>query len=244
MSNRNELSDRDLERMTVIIGHYQGLYAQNKSIWDQGKARSAEDPLEKSIKHTASPAVAINDDPSNFCSTATGCRLAPRYFSPLKPEHLMQETKCDFCSLLRRKLVADELLADLSEDESQLCSPDLALIHEGPDYALRLEFEVDEELEGTINTGVGAAMTRLRLIVTDDLRTYEVDMPCRYVCLSYVWGKGNQVNYTKATKQELGPSGTLKQEGTLGLPQTIMDSIAVAREVGPRFLWLDALYIL
>ncbi|GJD00435.1 Tol protein-like protein [Colletotrichum higginsianum IMI 349063] len=81
----------------------------------------------------------------------------------------------------------------------------------------------------------------LRVIDTDEFRVREVETPCRYACLSYVWGKGSQTQYTTATRDSLdAPNGLQMVE----LPQTIKDAIKVTNEAGLRYLWVDALCIL
>ncbi|EQB53798.1 hypothetical protein CGLO_06457 [Colletotrichum gloeosporioides Cg-14] len=66
-------------------------------------------------------------------------------------------------------------------------------------------------------------------------------MPSRYACLSYVWGKGSQTQYTTSTRDRLeAPQGLQKAD----LPQTITDAIRVTKEAGLRYLWVDALCIL
>ncbi|UNI20172.1 hypothetical protein JDV02_006288 [Purpureocillium takamizusanense] len=84
-------------------------------------------------------------------------------------------------------------------------------------------------------------MASLRVIDTDELRVRQVKTPCRYACLSYVWGKGSQTQYTTATRDSLeAPNGLL----AASLPQTIKDAITVTKEAGLRYLWVDALCIL
>ncbi|KAK3311960.1 heterokaryon incompatibility protein-domain-containing protein [Apodospora peruviana] len=83
----------------------------------------------------------------------------------------------------------------------------------------------------------------LRVIDTVDNCVKSVEMPCRYACLSYVWGKGTQAQLTASTKTILeSPGGLL--ETSLGLNQTIKDAIQVSRDVGLRYIWIDALCII
>ncbi|KAM0420953.1 hypothetical protein ACHAPT_011196 [Fusarium lateritium] len=82
----------------------------------------------------------------------------------------------------------------------------------------------------------------LRLVDTIDSCIREVDMPCEYACLSYVWGKGSQTQYTTKTKALLETPGGLTDAAS-NLPQTILDAMRVTREVGLRYIWIDALCI-
>ncbi|KAF5625027.1 hypothetical protein F52700_9402 [Fusarium sp. NRRL 52700] len=79
----------------------------------------------------------------------------------------------------------------------------------------------------------------LRVIDTIDHCVKEVETPCDYICLSYVWGTGSQTQYTTNTRDQLSRPGGLGVE----LPQTILDAIKVTRELGIRYIWIDALCI-
>ncbi|KAF5018449.1 hypothetical protein F66182_9569 [Fusarium sp. NRRL 66182] len=83
-------------------------------------------------------------------------------------------------------------------------------------------------------------MDTLRVIDTVDNCVKEVDAPCEYTCLSYVWGTGSQTQYTTKTKDQLSQPGGLDNAN---LPQTIVDAIRVTRELGVRYVWIDALCI-
>ncbi|KAG2067409.1 HET-domain-containing protein [Suillus decipiens] len=64
---------------------------------------------------------------------------------------------------------------------------------------------------------------------------------CRYVALSYVWG-GNGAEYwttrDNITKRSI-PGGL----NAANLPDTITDSISFVRQLGERYIWIDALCI-
>ncbi|GAB1318437.1 Heterokaryon incompatibility domain-containing protein [Madurella fahalii] len=85
-------------------------------------------------------------------------------------------------------------------------------------------------------------LTSLRVIDTVENRVCEMEPSARYACLSYVWGKGGQPEYTAATKEVMeAPQGLLDE--SINLPQTIKDSIKATRRIGLRYLWVDALCI-
>ncbi|KAK2044756.1 HET-domain-containing protein [Colletotrichum somersetense] len=88
----------------------------------------------------------------------------------------------------------------------------------------------------------GPDLASLRVIDVEELRVKEVEMPFRYTCLSYVWGKGSQTQYTTTTKEAMEAPKGLEGE-SLDLPQTVRDAIKVTREAGFRYLWVDALCI-
>ncbi|KAF4963620.1 hypothetical protein FSARC_8405 [Fusarium sarcochroum] len=83
-------------------------------------------------------------------------------------------------------------------------------------------------------------MNTLRVIDTVENCVKEVDTPCEYICLSYVWGTGSQKQYTTKTRDQLSKPGGLDNAN---LPQTILDAIKVTRELGVRYIWIDALCI-
>ncbi|KAG0694337.1 heterokaryon incompatibility protein-domain-containing protein [Suillus ampliporus] len=65
---------------------------------------------------------------------------------------------------------------------------------------------------------------------------------CRYVALSYVWGGiGTEYWTTKDNITERSTPGGLN---TAKFPQTITDSILFVRQLGERYIWIDALCII
>ena len=82
----------------------------------------------------------------------------------------------------------------------------------------------------------------LRLIDVNEYRIVRVDGPCRYICLSYVWGKINQPQYTSDSKAAFQLPNGLKSE-VIPLPRTIQDAIEVTKQLGIEYLWIDALCI-
>lgn len=81
---------------------------------------------------------------------------------------------------------------------------------------------------------------QLRLIDTEDNCVSKVQLPCRYVCLSYVWGGVKQTTLNSQTKPILEQKNGL-QSAFLDLSQTIKDAIIATRKLGIRYLWIDAL---
>jgi len=63
-----------------------------------------------------------------------------------------------------------------------------------------------------------------------------------YVALSYVWGRRAQVQLTEETWPSLHADGALL-DGALRVARTIEDAILLCRELGQRWLWVDALCI-
>lgn len=246
------------------------------------------------------PQVLSEDDPGYLCemcrhfnfSALFTKRGIPGNSVPSMPTQInihglwkvMQEGGCAFCGLLRRKLVEGGSITQMSDDDINDGQFYINVIDEGPEYALRLEIElqwegrtverfvvqrVEEEpqqpLAGRLvqdradmdrlrqwlqicdgthpssNKGLELDLVSLRVIDTEEFRVREVETPCQYACLSYVWGKGSQTQYTTTTKDSLE---TLNGLQGVDLPQTIKDAIKVAREAGLRYLWVDALCIL
>lgn len=79
--------------------------------------------------------------------------------------------------------------------------------------------------------------------VVDVARMVIVPAPlsCRYVALSYVWGgPGEGYWTTKANLKQRSTSGGLDASM---MPGTISDTIQLVRQLGERYLWIDALCI-
>ncbi|EMD61141.1 hypothetical protein COCSADRAFT_192916 [Bipolaris sorokiniana ND90Pr] len=73
---------------------------------------------------------------------------------------------------------------------------------------------------------------------SQDIRLVEMDQVCTYVALSYCWGHG--LSYV--TKQDTLLS-LLTRISYNDLPQTFQHAITATRNLGYRYLWLDALCI-
>lgn len=72
----------------------------------------------------------------------------------------------------------------------------------------------------------------LRVVVPDE------GAAGRYAALSYCWGRSNHFVLTADTLEDLRNGFHLSQ-----LPQTLQDAVRVTREIGLRYLWVDALCI-
>jgi Heterokaryon incompatibility protein (HET) len=83
---------------------------------------------------------------------------------------------------------------------------------------------------------------QLRVIDVDRLCIVDLEDSVRYVTLSYTWGKAKQVRLLRNNEAffRTGGLGKIYNE----LPKTIADSIQLVREIGERYLWVDALCIL
>lgn len=82
----------------------------------------------------------------------------------------------------------------------------------------------------------------LILIDTKDRRIVDVvpGTEPSYLALSYTWGGVSQPELTKATRKRRSLKGGLS---CLSLPNTILDAIHLAKLIGYRYLWVDALCI-
>ncbi|KAL8396688.1 hypothetical protein RB594_003668 [Gaeumannomyces avenae] len=100
-------------------------------------------------------------------------------------------------------------------------------------------------------TGVaGSGEWALPAWQTEGLLAIDVDQYCvlplpqgsRYVALSYMWGKDQKVKLGTANAGAMATPGVLKTPE--GRPsRTIVHAMAVARQLGCRYLWADALCI-
>lgn len=82
-----------------------------------------------------------------------------------------------------------------------------------------------------------------RMIDVDQMAIVEASQDCihRYVALSYVWGNVNTEYKTVSLNlAERRLRGALE---SVALPSTICDAIKVVRELGEKYLWVDALCI-
>ncbi len=76
-----------------------------------------------------------------------------------------------------------------------------------------------------------------------------VDAPpqCRYLALSYVWGRVHQDKEYLSSRDEnlaiLGQTGALFAK-TNSLPDTIKDAISLCQKLDERYLWVDSLCII
>lgn len=79
----------------------------------------------------------------------------------------------------------------------------------------------------------------LRMIDVERMCVTVVPQNCRFVALSYLWGKNfEQLFTTSENLPRLSVPGALRKEN---LPQTIKDSIELTRILGQKYLWTDSL---
>ena len=81
---------------------------------------------------------------------------------------------------------------------------------------------------------------RIRLVNVEDWKVVSASLEERYVALSYVWGSNTAPMLRKDTVQRYSMDhGLLDPE----IPQTILDTIRLVRDIGERYLWVDTLCI-
>lgn len=80
----------------------------------------------------------------------------------------------------------------------------------------------------------------LFVIDVETMSLVKAPLECRYVALSYCWGKVSVVKNLKSNSAALRVENAFRK---IRLPRTIADAIAVVRGVGGRYLWVDALCI-
>jgi Heterokaryon incompatibility protein (HET) len=90
-------------------------------------------------------------------------------------------------------------------------------------------------------------ITGFRVINVKDGMIVDAPPHCRYLALSYVWGKVHQDKYylslRKENLSELGHPGALFDR-MKSLPDTIKDSISLCQKLDEKYLWVDALCII
>ncbi|GAB1314480.1 hypothetical protein MFIFM68171_04690 [Madurella fahalii] len=88
----------------------------------------------------------------------------------------------------------------------------------------------------------GSELANFRVIDVLDQCIAKVSFRSRFVALSYVWGQAKQFRALKSNIHLLerkGYLGSIKAE----LPRTITDAMDFTRQMGQRYLWVDALCI-
>ncbi|KAG1826838.1 heterokaryon incompatibility protein-domain-containing protein [Suillus subaureus] len=82
----------------------------------------------------------------------------------------------------------------------------------------------------------------VRLVDVVSMALVPAPSGCRYVALSYVWGAvSTEYRTTTANIAERSTPGGLN---TAAFPETITDSIIFVRQLGLRYLWIDAICII
>ena len=91
--------------------------------------------------------------------------------------------------------------------------------------------------------GIDEYPTNLRIIDVTTMSLTTAPRMCRYVALSYVWGKPSELQVfqtSKSTVQAFSQPRGLRLEN---LPKTIADTVHLVQEIGERYLWIDSLCI-
>jgi hypothetical protein len=98
------------------------------------------------------------------------------------------------------------------------------------------------KLPDHVRRSLKLGITVLRVIDTEENRICEVETSCPYVCLSYVWGPpiANPILLTTKTKTQME---TIDGLVDFDIPPTIKDAMRVTRDIGLRYVWVDALCI-
>ena len=63
---------------------------------------------------------------------------------------------------------------------------------------------------------------------------------CRYIALSYVWGRAAVFKHLLENSQDLRKTGSFR---LLPIPATIRDAMSLVHAIGERYLWVDSLCI-
>ncbi|KAG9238943.1 heterokaryon incompatibility protein-domain-containing protein [Amylocarpus encephaloides] len=91
------------------------------------------------------------------------------------------------------------------------------------------------------NTRVPASLLKSFMVIDVHLAcVIEAPDNCRYASLSYCWGTTKTLQHRKANSRFLLSPGSLNETRP---PQTIYDAMNFVRNMGERYLWVDALCI-
>ncbi|KAI9797296.1 MAG: hypothetical protein M1835_001314 [Candelina submexicana] len=80
----------------------------------------------------------------------------------------------------------------------------------------------------------------LRLIDVQQLCIVSAPPGCRYIALSYLWGRNARSQF-RATKENMASLGVRRSLAKVELPKTIGDAIVLVTKLGERYLWVDSL---
>lgn len=86
------------------------------------------------------------------------------------------------------------------------------------------------------------AKVKVRLIDVDQRCLVFAPAACRYIVLSYVWGRAKVLQTTRSNVAALHRVNGL-DENFKDIPTTIADSINLVAMIGERYLWIDSLCI-
>jgi hypothetical protein len=86
---------------------------------------------------------------------------------------------------------------------------------------------------------------QLRVIDTFTRKVISASPDCKYVALSYVWGRKAEGKHVELKEKDIYKDDFGHEYADLAehVPQTIEDAMDVTREIGLRYLWVDALCI-
>ncbi|GAB1312637.1 hypothetical protein MFIFM68171_02847 [Madurella fahalii] len=268
---RGEDYDTALERANKKFDEYKHHYFDGQWRIDSEEKAHEERDEEWFIHSTP---VLEKDDPEHLCdmcrhidfATLLTCRDLPGNNQPgpstielrALPRVLDEETRCSFCTLVRQGM-------------QDLCTPEeinaaraaraargtkngkmrLSVLDDGPEYALRLEVELEGLAPRMVVQNAGTRTNRastprplssiasgppaLRLIDVEEDRIVAVATPCRYACLSYVWGGEVGTQLTSKTRSVLESTGGLT-DPSIHLGQTLQDAIKVTKDIGLQYL--------
>lgn len=99
-----------------------------------------------------------------------------------------------------------------------------------------------DKCEGPKSKDLSTSTMPLILVDVVHHRLVECNTSCRYVTLSYVWGKVSTFQTSMANFSELQKDDALRGIGSK-IPRVIRDAIDVVANLGEKYLWVDALCI-
>ncbi|KAG1749223.1 heterokaryon incompatibility protein-domain-containing protein [Suillus lakei] len=142
--------------------------------------------------------------------------------------HLMQEDAFKFGrpTNLHGRRVKNTVNTDLVKKWIQLCQEN----HGDKCKSIWGMDDVDRKLPGFV-----------RVVDVVSMAVIPAPSGCRYVTLSYVWGGIGAEYWT--TKNNILERSTPGGLNAANLPETITDSILFVRQLGERYIWIDALCI-
>jgi len=106
---------------------------------------------------------------------------------------------------------------------------------------LRQKFAPFREVLQEVTQKSGLMSKALHFIDVQDCCIKPSSGDCRWLALSYVWGKANFIRLTKSNYDALTTPGYLKH---VRLPRTIQESMELVSKLSERYLWVDSMCII
>ncbi|KAK1834079.1 heterokaryon incompatibility protein-domain-containing protein [Podospora conica] len=113
------------------------------------------------------------------------------------------------------------------------------------EYESRHASETQSELQGPEPCHLEEGQDIEGLLVVDvvAMRVVEAPKPCRFLALSYCWGKDPVFRLLKSNREAMGADGSLHAVWDQ-VPATLRDAITLCRDLETQYIWVDSMCII